>query len=186
MTLRPHVVAGMTSIVCAFLSSALGGCQESRENAPTLGAGERHSEQPVLEEQGVPDEAQVGFTAKLKQVHQFADTATSREEKQEAARRLTAAFEEAAHTTSPHVVAVRQDLAARASQLQLEEAPLEAKRLAEMGLALSDAPSVLRANLFIALADAEEALAKPSEARSALVSALAINQQLFEAELMHP
>src|SRR5690606_5578050 len=141
--------------------------------------------QPALE-QPTPSEALRELTTRLKRAHQIADQASTTSEKQAAAELLTDLFEETAATPSPHVTAVRQDLAARASQLRLEEAPLEAKRLAEQGLALTENPSVLLANLFIALADAEEALRNQAQARSALVSALTINEQLFEAELQHP
>jgi hypothetical protein len=185
MTLARHVSGRMALLVCTLLGGVLIACQGGRDEEPGTSPSqfvEQLGESPPLAD----------LTAQLKEAHQIADSAASGEEKQRAAERLAALFdavaslEETPAGTSPHVVAVRQDLAARASQLWLEHAPKDAKRLAERGLALSETPSVLRANLYIALADAEEALGRPSEARSALVSALSINAQLFEAELEHP
>lgn len=182
-----YVPARMALLACALLFAwGSAGCQASQEGAPRPDPAPNASEQAISEQAAAPSQALRELSTRVKHVHQVADKASTTSEKQAAAELLTDLFEETATPPSPHVTAIRQDLAARASQLRLEEAPLEAKRLAEQGLSLSDTPSVLLANLFIALADAEEALKNSSQARSALVSALTINEQLFEAELQHP
>ena len=186
MTRFRYVPARMALLICALLfSTGSTGCQENQQEEPSLNPPPTAPNQATLE-QAAPSQALRELTTRLKRVHQVADQASTTSEKQAAAELLTDLFEETTATPSPHVTAIRQDLAARASQLRLEEAPLEAKRLAEEGLALTNTKSVLLANLFIALADAEEALKNPPEARSALVSALTINEQLFDAELQHP
>jgi len=123
---------------------------------------------------------------RLRALHEAADQATSKEERLHAADELLMMFEDTRRGDSYHLVSVRQDLAARASHLLLDSSPERAKAAAESGLLLSLAPSVLRANLFIALADAEEALGDPVATKKALLHALAINEALFESEMESP
>lgn len=128
----------------------------------------------------------VVLAERLRKVHEEADAARSQKEKSLSAERLLSLYEATGAESSPHFLSVRQDLAARAAQLLLEESPSRAKESAERGLSLSNAPSVVRANLLLALADAEEALRNPSKAKRALVEALVINEELFQSEMEAP
>lgn len=152
---------------------------------------------PELREEATPDSEQSGsappqnspaaaLSQKLREVHEAADSARSREQKLAAARNLLSLYESISSEGSPHLISVQQDLLARAAHFQLESSPARAKELVERGLLLSSTPSILRANLFLALADAEEALGNQERAKKALMEALAINENLFESEMETP
>ncbi len=133
-----------------------------------------------------PTVGEMELPSRLRSVHEAADRADSEEERLHMADELLVLFRRIESDRSPHLVSVRQDLAARAANLLVASAPKRAKVAAEEGLALSHQPSILRANLFISLADAEEALGNDAAARSALLRAITINETLLESELKTP
>jgi hypothetical protein len=122
----------------------------------------------------------------LRKAHEEADAAHSNAAKLASAEQLLALDKTLGENDSPHLIALRQDLAARAAELLLQQTPARARESALRGLSLSSAPSVLRANLLLALADAEEALKNEDQTRKALVEALSINEKLFESEMQTP
>ncbi len=88
---------------------------------------------------------------------------------------------------SGEVIPVKQDLAARAGRLYFEAGDLKnAALVLNQGLSLSRAPSALRAQLLITLADVEESQGDPARARAALMEALQVNNALLSQELMTP
>lgn len=160
--------------------------QEVTSPAPPEDAGTA----PALsqkENSGFPSgEHGVPLEKRLRKLHEDADAATSPEERAAAGERLLSLYEALSAENSPHLISIRQDLAARAAQLLLATSPSRSRKSAQDGLELSTAPSVLRANLFLALADADETLGNKENAQKSLVEALAINEKLFETEIEAP
>lgn len=189
MMLRPNVVPRVLA-----LCIALSGCSRFEESAGEAASDTAPSERqedatphPEQSDGTPPQESPEDVLGqKLRKVHEEADAARSLEEKLASAQSLLSLYEAISSGNSPHLISVRQDLLARAAHFQLESSPAHAKESAERGLLLSRAPSVLRANLFLALADAEEALGSQERAKKALMEALAINEQLFESEMETP
>lgn len=180
---------GALSLVLA-LSVTAWGCSRA-ENAvqkEQAAAGERalRSEQGPARQARRPKEVSPPLAEQLRKVHAEADAARSKKEKARSSQRLLSLFDATEGESSPHLTSVRQDLAARAAELLLDESPEQAKQSAERGLFLSNTPTVLRANLLLVLADAEEALGNQDKAKRALVEALLINEELFKSEIETP
>lgn len=176
---------GVVMLLVALFTISLGCSRsESRKRQETLSAEPTAPKSETSQFDSSAPNATLG--QRLRKLHEEADKAASLEEKSAAADNLLSLYDSVSHDNSPHVVSVRQDLAARASQLLLDKSPARSKQLAKSGLELSQAPSVLRANLFLVLADAEEALGNKDQAKKALVEALTINEKLFESELKTP
>lgn len=152
---------------------------EARDDAEALRM-ESQSSGPSMRE------SSTALGRRLRKIHEAADAATTAEERAAAGADLLSLYESLGAENSPHLISVRQDLAARAAQLLLETSPARSRKAAEQALEISAAPSVLRANLFLALADAEEALGNTEKAKKALVLALSINEELFESEMNTP
>ena len=127
------------------------------------------------------------LTGRLRAAHALADEAQSGKQIEAALVELEQLFTLTDAEEGPHILAVRQDLAARIAEFKLKSGELSgAASAAQQGLALTDKPTLLRANLFIVLADIEEAQSNTDAATVALMSALTINQHLFDAELETP
>jgi hypothetical protein len=125
------------------------------------------------------------FPLELREAHRMADEAKTREDKDAARRKLQDAFESAPQTEA--TAELRQDVAARTARLLLESGSAsEARTIAQRGLAVGSGPSVTRANLLVVMADAEEMLERPDEARKHLMEALEMNQALLSKELENP
>jgi hypothetical protein len=122
------------------------------------------------------------YAAEVRAAHQTADAAESPAQKAAAKDALESAFQRGDEPGA--AAAIRQDLADRAARLELELGhAAEALRWTQRGLAIDDAPSVLRANLLITEAEALAAQGQRAEARQALFAALEINQALLQVEL---
>lgn len=180
-----------TGVYCLVLALCAAACSRAEDSTSR--------QQVVLKQEADPPDRNVdplppppsthgspSLAEQLREVHEGADSARSAREKTLSAERLLSLYEATGTEDSPHLLAVRQDLAARAAQLLMEEAPDRAKESAQLGLNLSQTPSVLRANLFLALADAEEALGNRAQAKRALLEALVINEELFRSEMETP
>lgn len=146
----------------------------------------------------------------LKQAHTAASAARTDAEKRAALLDLGRAFEHATElsrklTATPaveakgvtkgapgqmahaEVVSLSQDLASRAARIELAlGSGAAALAWAERGLALSPAPSVLRANLLLDAADAHGLSGRPALGKPFLLEALRINQRLLDEELETP
>lgn len=175
-------------VVAAFLGcSRPDGAKNRQGQPPSETRVDGASERVENEISGSPSRGSgAALGQRLRKLHETADAATTAEERAAAGADLLALYESLSAENSPHLISVRQDLAARAAQLLLATSPARSRDAAKAGLRLSSAPSVLRANLFLALADAEEALENPEEAKNALVFALSINEELFESEINTP
>lgn len=187
MSTRGVVLGVMVALAATIASCARDKpAHEDRTVAPTSAPTTPSPEPPLTPSTADSKAQQTALPEQLRALHEAADHADSSEERRHAADELLEMFRRTETETSPHLISVRQDLAARAASLLIESSPERAKAAAESGLRISDSPSVLRANLFIALADAEEALGRETEARKALLRALTINEELFESELKSP
>lgn len=119
--------------------------------------------------------------------HDLADRANTDPLKREALAALEQVTRKMRQLGTPHSIAVQQDLSARTAGLLLEAGRREdARTELRMALALTEKPTILRANLFITLADVEEAEKNHDVARAALMEALKINQTLLDTELEKP
>ena len=127
------------------------------------------------------------WAQEVRKVHESADHAETHEALVNHARRMEQLAFYEARPPQREAIQLAQDLAARSALLYLRASqPDEARRVVLRGLRRSDEPSASRTQLFMTLADAEEALGHGSSARKALLEALAINQQLFKKELETP
>lgn len=125
------------------------------------------------------------FSRELEEAHRMADEAGNEEEMTAARRKLEAVY--ARTPESRDTAEVREDVAARIARIWLRTgSATRARKVAKSALYLRDDPSVTRANLLVVLADAEEMLERPNEARKHLMQALEMNQTLLEKELENP
>ncbi len=132
------------------------------------------------------------WVAELRSVHGRLDGATHASERHAVLQDVERLFESAPRerpevTAASEVLSLRQDLASRAARIELDlgDAVLAA-RWAQRGLALSQAPSLFRANLLLDAAEARRRLGDDAGARTALLEAMQINQNLLEEELENP
>lgn len=129
------------------------------------------------------------WLARVGEAHRQLDRARDVGQMDEAKRQLEAILDEEPPATlaAEHWAEVRQDIAGRLSRLALERGELErARSWAERGLGFHEGPSVFRANLFVARANAERALGDADAASASLLEALKVNERLLEQELENP
>lgn len=177
-----HYFLGL-SVLC------LGSCTPNEAPEPSLDASELR--EASLPEEEMEDKSPAGsmdtnFKRALILAHQAADEAKDRSADEKAAKLLEEALS-LAPLSGEATLILRQDLSARAGSLRLRVGDLKtAELLVRRGLSMSEAPSAARAQLFIVLADVEEARGHGDAAKQALLGALSINQELFERELEEP
>jgi hypothetical protein len=125
--------------------------------------------------------------ASLRKLHADVDAAESPAQMRAVEARLESAFEAEWPLQPSEAAPLRQDLAERAARLALAQDRVEeARKWAQKGLDVADGQPFLRANLLVALADAERQANALDSARGHLLEALAINQELLDRELEHP
>jgi len=168
-------VAALALALAALATPWVLGCNSS-EDAPAVGT-------PVLSQE-------VGsWLARVGEAHRQLDRARDSSEVEAAKRRLEQIVDETPPDAlaTEHWAEVRQDIAGRLSKLALDRGdPRGARSWADRGLDFRREPSVFRANLFIARANAERALGNADAASASLFEALKVNQQLLEVELENP
>lgn len=185
---------GVLAAVCALVVVACSRDEPSAsEQASAASARLAEQEQDAPPEVAEPPSSEVAqdevrqrtAVSKLELLHERIDHADTAEERRETLQALTEAFE--GLPGEGKFVLAKQDLAYRAARLALEseEAAL-AKRWAERGLELSREVDVGRANLLLALADAERALGNDEREREVLMQALTVNQKILKEELRDP
>jgi tetratricopeptide (TPR) repeat protein len=181
----------LASLVLMTLGTCLGACSRSEEPESEASLVESETEQVVAPEEAAEPpvnkrSSEREFKQALIVAHRAADEAKNRVAEEKAARLLEQALTLPPAPGEASLI-LRQDLSVRAATLRLRGGELkQAEVLVRQGLALSEAPSAARAQLFITLADVEEAKGQADDAKQALLNALAINQELFEKELEEP
>lgn len=126
------------------------------------------------------------WVAEVRRAHSLADEAEVSDRPLAARAALSpVAAQEAPHDVAPLLArAVRQDLYFRLATVAAAADDHEGARdAASAGLSLGEGPDVLTANLFIARAEAYEALGDGARASSDYLSALRINEALLDAVL---
>jgi hypothetical protein len=152
----------------------------------------------------VPAEAKSAaseWLLEVRRVHRMVDYAETEADRAASLTELSRVFEASAEisrklgsgsdvgvgSARAEVTSLSQDLASRAARIELarHHGPA-ALAWAQRGLALSEAPTVMRANLLLDAADAHKLQNEPDKARGLLVEALRINQTLLHKELETP
>lgn len=194
--LHAHALAGLLLV---------GSC--TREHGASTGdardtrAATSAVEAPAVQVPAEAKSAAADWLKEVRKVHTLVDRAETESEKDAALAEMTRTFEAATDISrkldagadvgveSAHaeVLSLSQDLASRAARMELDRKHGPAALTwAERGLAVSHAPTVLRANLLLDAADAHKLANEPDAARGLLVEALRINQTLLDKELETP
>ncbi len=180
---RVRAAFAMTSLVLVFMSACSrfdeAPTESAREEVPTVAVNSPQLEHFVADARVAHRQAEA--------IEAAGDTKQGIQERLKAAVRLHQVFLARGVGDAEEVVPVKQDLAARAGRLYFEAGDFKnATLVLNQGLGLSRAPSALRAQLLITLADVEESQGDTERARAALLEALQVNKALFSEELMTP
>lgn len=164
---------------------------QARDSRPP---GKRELSRPAAQReasvgQAGEDAPEPPWLSQLGAAHEAADLAETPATRREAVETVGRAFREPspAGVSQAEALDIRQDLAARAAQLELSLGDAEsALDWTRRGLALSQSASVFRANLLMIQADVLTTQERPDLARKALLEALEVNTALLEQELENP
>lgn len=127
------------------------------------------------------------WAARLALAHHQADHISTDKDSINAAQSLAELALDSARPDQEAALMLAQEAAARSASLYIKSDRVrDARALIERGLVVSAQPTVGLAQLYMVLADCEQAEDNEVASRQALLKALSINQELFALELKNP